>query len=446
MRQSHDTLIEHIERLEKEREHTMGIVRNQERLLQRSKAHEALLLTQTKAMQTLSLAVFGVLEVKQIYAFLCESLVYQLGWDSAYVVHLHGTQISILASFGNTEKQLGHIHDYAGVDITFTEAYGHKQALTSFYSTDQSASLALRTLFGAEDVAALPVQSGDTLYGYLVTCAKPLEQRLRGEDEMHFLASMAAQIGSAVQNSKSFHSLEAQNLKLRQIDELKDSFLSITSHQLRTPLSIVKWILSILQTDPLLTDHERQQELVDQAYESNERLIHVVNDLLNVSRIQDGRLPYTPQPTDLAIMLGDLVESIKRMCANRHITLVHELATDIPNLQVDPILFKEALENLLDNAVEYNQPHGTIAVRLYHRDQAAYIDIENTGFGVSEDDQKRIFQQFYRSAEAVQIQPNGNGLGLYLTRAIVREHGGDVTCVSKNGLTTFTVKLLLPTH
>jgi signal transduction histidine kinase len=419
-------------------------IRHLERELAARDSRLSRLSMQARSIQTLTLSLFGVLDATQIYALVCESLVVQLGYSSAMVFAIRSRRAAILGSSHVTQGQLGHVSDYLGQEPYVLEAYSHKNALTTLRTHDKAA-LSLRALFQTDEVIAMPILFGERLFGYLAVCLHGQAATRHANDDVEFLASLAGQLGHAVQNASSFKDLEAQNVRLRQLDELKDSFISITSHQLRTPLSIVKWILSILQTDPALASLDEQSKLVDQAYESNERLIHVVNDLLNVSRIQEGKLPYNPQPADLHGLVFELCESSRRLCEAHSLRLETELAKDLPGLELDPILFREAIQNLIDNAVDYNQAGGYVRVRLWLADSRITISVTNSGMGVSPEVRAKIFDQFYRAPEAVRAHPNGNGLGLYLARAIVEQHGGTIEMASQPGEeTTLTVALPIP--
>jgi len=438
--------------MSQESQHLLTVISEQEaeirqlkHQLARSEAMATKRELQNRTLNTLNLSLFNVLEPEQVYALVSESLVYQLSWDTGWVVTLHERRAVIVASFQATQKQIGHVQDYLGQDLTFTDAYSHRQAISTL-SSKEPAALSLRVLFQSDEVVAMPIQFGDQLYGYLIAAAHTKSGRKHTHEDVDFLATLATLVGHAVQNSRSFKSLEEQNARLRHLDELKNSFISITSHQLRTPLSIIKWVLATLQSDTTLAPHQEQVKMIGQAYETNERLIHVVNDLLNVSRIEDGRLPYNPQLTDLRSLLENLTSGMENICAQQDISLTSELAADLPALELDPILFREAVQNLLDNAVDYNQPKGIITVKASLQEDGILVSVTNSGAGIPAEELGKIFDQFYRSPQAVRTKPNGNGLGLYLTRAIVQEHGGKVLCESKEGQeTTFSILLKRPT-
>lgn len=448
--QQYEHLVHHIQELEHQQLTLERELRAAHHQADQQRKLSSRRLTQLKTIQTLNLGVFSGLQESEIYKLACQSVVHQVGWDTAFVITMSGGRGNVVASYQATEKQISHLNDYLHQNPVVMEAYTHQHSLSSLNGDDRH-SLVLRSLFQADSVVLLPILFGEHCYGYLVACDTHVhtdekEIAHTSQEDTEFLASMANLLAYAVQQSSSLLNLEEQNAKLRQLDELKDSFISITSHQLRTPLSIIKWILSILQTDKVLETHTEQLKLIGQAYETNERLIHVVNDLLNVSRIQEGKLPYNPQPADLSSFVHELLGNAERLFTSKGIELKLELSDSLPALQLDPILFKEAVQNLIDNAMDYNLPEkGWVkvasGVQEDGKEKVAFLRISNPGPGIAKDDLHKVFEQFYRSPQAISMHPNGNGLGLYLAKAIVNEHKGHLICDSSDGTTTFTITI-----
>jgi adenylate cyclase len=452
-------LVSHIQDLEvdlKKLQSELAVARSEAKAAQ-TLVHK--LRQQAKTSQTLSLGLFSMIDPKQIYELVCESLVSQIGWSGACVLTVKGKRVIIKGSFGMSQSALRHISDYLPNNPLFLEAVLHQIAISTFPSTlfqrngsdalrsdrleMEKIALTLRSVFSMDEVVAMPILFSDRLYGYLVVGAcqdSPLTQAQM--EDLDFLATVAAHVGHAVEYSHNFSSLEEQNRELRHLDEVKDSFISITSHQLRTPLSIVKWILSILQTNAEIAKYPEPKKLIDQAYESNERLIHVVNDLLNISRMTDGKLPYSPQPTELKQILDDIKMRATASCQNKGLTFTMTLPDTSFVLNLDQIIFREAIQDLVDNAIDYNRENGYVKVEVSDDANNVYIKVINSGIGIKDEELNKLFEQFYRSPDAQRIQPSGNGLGLFLSRAIIRQHGGDISIESIYGQeTTFTVRL-----
>lgn len=401
-------------------------------------------LTQLKTLQTLSLGVFSALSDRDVYALTCQVVVEQLGWDFAVAISFAGGREVILASHHLNEKQTAHLRDHLATSPVLTNAYAQRLSVVTHKSNDPQ-TLALRALFQADEVVACPIQHGGHVYAYLVA-GETNENSRHADDELDFFAAVATLAAYAVQQASNLHNLEEQNVKLRQLDEMKNSFISITSHQLRTPLSIIKWTLSILQSDEAIKKLAEQAKMIDQAYETNERLIHVVNDLLNVSRIQEGRLPYNPQPAKLNDFIQEVTGNAESLIRSKGINLELKLATELPDLSLDPILFKEVLQNMLDNATDYNlSEKGWVRIETALEGENVSIVMTNSGQPIPPEERERIFQQFYRSPQAVSQRPNGNGLGLYLARAIVEQHGGALVLLQSEAAGT-SFKITLPAH
>ncbi|MEI6477908.1 MAG: HAMP domain-containing sensor histidine kinase [bacterium] len=234
---------------------------------------------------------------------------------------------------------------------------------------------------------------------------------------------------------------EAQeNKRLRELDEMKSTFVSTASHQLRTPLSVIKWVLSVLESDTEIKKNPSSSQMVSQASQGVDRIVDVVNDLLNLTRIKDGRLPFNAEPTEPSVLLEQSAKEREALAASREIAYSFKIEPNMPKCQLDPILVKEAMRNLLNNAFDYSGEKGKVSVTAAVKDDDLTIVVTNTGPGILKEEHEKIFEPFFRSPKALQLHPDGSGLGLYLTKAIVTEHGGTVSFTSEpDKETVFTV-------
>jgi signal transduction histidine kinase len=235
-----------------------------------------------------------------------------------------------------------------------------------------------------------------------------------------------------------------QNEKLIKSDTMKTEFLSIASHQLRTPLSVIKWSMSLL-LKPEQKLSKDQQELMTQAKASAETVIKLVGNLLNLSRIEQGRLAYHPVLTDVAPIIQTIVKEVQIMAKVKNVIVSAELPSEKVELIVDPLLFKEVIQNLVDNAIAYNRQNGTVRVIARDKDKNWYFDVADTGMGIMPEDLKNLFTKFYRGMNARSVRPDGSGLGLYFIQKIADLHGGKIKVESEpNQGTIFTV--VIPKH
>lgn len=237
-----------------------------------------------------------------------------------------------------------------------------------------------------------------------------------------------------------FKQVMLQNEELIRNDSLKTEFLSIASHQLRTPLSVIKWSLSLFlkQSDAKLDD--KQKEMLNQAKLSADTVIKLVSNLLNLSRIEQGRLHYHPQEADLVPLLQEIVKQSETQAAAKKVRVILDNKEKSIKVTVDPLLFKEVIQNLVDNAIAYNRPDGTVTLTTREKGGQWVIDVADTGYGIPPEDMKNLFTKFYRGTNARTIRPDGSGLGLYFIKKIVTRHGGKIGVESElNKGTMFSI-------
>ncbi len=226
--------------------------------------------------------------------------------------------------------------------------------------------------------------------------------------------------------------------RLALADEIKSEFISIASHQLRTPLSALGWSLDFLlkgKAGSLTTD---QLELLNAMKQSSQGMNKLVNDLLNVSRIEMGRIRLSPTEFSLIKLIREIIEEYRYFAKASNISLNLNVKEDIPSVFCDRDYIKQALTNILDNAIKYTEDKGRVDISISREDSKVLVEVKDTGVGIPKEDQKRIFQKFFRSKNIMRTQTAGSGLGLYITRAIIKESGGKIGFISKEGVgTTF---------
>lgn len=229
----------------------------------------------------------------------------------------------------------------------------------------------------------------------------------------------------------------------REIDRQKTEFVSVASHQLRTPLTSIKWFLEMMIDGDLGKLSEEQIETLKQIFESNERMIDLVNKLLNVSRIESGRVRVEPKPTNL----NDLADSIKieltPLVAGKKLKFEVRLPT-LPVINIDPKLIREVMMNFLSNAIKYTPENGSVILNAEVGQFDITFCIKDTGMGIPLDQQVKVFHKFFRADNAVAKETEGTGMGLYVAKSIIELSGGRVWFESKQDKgTTFYFTLPL---
>ncbi|MEI6478364.1 MAG: HAMP domain-containing sensor histidine kinase [bacterium] len=230
----------------------------------------------------------------------------------------------------------------------------------------------------------------------------------------------------------------------REVEELKHVFVATASHQLRTPLSTIKWLLAMLQSDPEILELPAKLKMVNQAYQTLERAIDTVNDLVNLARIEDGKLPVTYQEASLTDIIKKATEWTKTVAESRGLGVISHVSETLPVFSFDPLLIAEVIENMVNNALDYSLTGNDITLRAWSDAEQVYVSVTDVGIGVQPDDHSNIFMPFYRAENARNAHPDGSGLGLYLSKYIALEHNGNLTFESSpSGVTTFTLRLPL---
>jgi signal transduction histidine kinase len=231
-----------------------------------------------------------------------------------------------------------------------------------------------------------------------------------------------------------------------EIDQAKSEFVSLASHQLRTPLGITKWYLEVLQKHNYINSAPKTiRDYFNQLIKSNERVLSLVSELLSVSRIEEGRVKNDPKPINIGEKVYDIVSEIQPLAQNKNIELRTELKqAKMPDMFIDPLRFHEVIENLLTNAIEYTPSSGKVYVIIDKSDDAVLISVKDTGVGISKEDQNKLFTKFFRSQNATERNPEGSGLGLYVAKSYVEGWGGKISVESRKGKgTTFLISLPL---
>ena len=222
----------------------------------------------------------------------------------------------------------------------------------------------------------------------------------------------------------------------RELEHIKDEFISIAAHQLRTPLGSMRWIIEML-----LTYRETPQKVRDKLElinNSNKRMITLVNDLLNVSRIDQGKVQNEPQLTDIREVIKATALELEAEALEKKVVIDFRLDNNIPKIMIDPKRFGDVVQNLLSNAIKYNIVGGKAVIAAMPTANYIRISVSDEGMGIPKEDQERVFSKFYRAENAAKSNTSGSGLGLFLVKSYVEDWGGAVRFLSVEGKgTTF---------
>ncbi len=305
------------------------------------------------------------------------------------------------------------------------------------------------------DIAILVRLATTTQYeieglGYMMLGAKKSGNPFNRQD-IKVIEIIANELVIAIQNALRFEEIEKFNItlqekvddatrklrhtneKLKAMDETKDEFISMASHQLRTPLTSVKGYLSMVLEGDAGQVTEMQSKLLNQAFISSQRMVYLIADLLNVSRLRTGKFVIETKPTNLAEAVEGEVEQLKEVAASRDLTLTYEKPENFPVLELDETKIRQVVMNFTDNAIYYTPSGGHIKVELKDTGKTVEFTVTDNGIGVPKHEQPHLFSKFYRAVNAKKARPDGTGLGLFMAKKVVVAQGGAIIFKSQEG-------------
>lgn len=219
--------------------------------------------------------------------------------------------------------------------------------------------------------------------------------------------------------------LRASNRQLQKLDEAKNEFISMASHQLRTPLTSIKGYLDMLLQGDMGKLAPTQRAVLREAFSSSERMVQLINDFLNVSRLQTGKFTINRQLVNLGDIIKEEVTLLRVVAEQRGIRLVTKIDRSVVvNIDADKV--RQVVMNMIDNAIYYSKPKMTVTVTLKKTGEDVEFVVKDHGIGVPEAEQSGLFSKFFRGSNARKRRPDGTGVGLFLAKKVVLEHDGEM--------------------
>jgi signal transduction histidine kinase len=210
------------------------------------------------------------------------------------------------------------------------------------------------------------------------------------------------------------------------LNRMKSEFVSVASHQLRTPLSAIRWETELLLTKFKKGLNKKQLENVNSICLLNQKMIRLVNDLLDVARIDQNRLIIRKKSFDFLKVVEDTLKELAPLVQKRNIEIKWNVKKNLPLAFGDPDKIKLVIENLINNSVKYTTSNGKVEIKIFKKDNFLMFEIKDNGVGIPEDQHKRVFEKFFRSDNAVKYQTEGTGLGLYIAKNIIEQLDGKI--------------------
>jgi signal transduction histidine kinase len=284
---------------------------------------------------------------------------------------------------------------------------------------------------GIASVISVPVGPIGRPYGVLtVHIGKEVEGEMIDEG---FYKTIGGLVSIAIRNGKLMKNIEESKLRLsesnhriQELDRLKDEFVTLASHELRTPMSAIRGSLSTILEGYTGDISKDARDFLTAAYNENERLLRLVNNLLNISRIEAGRFTFTVAPVRIPQVVNNVINTLSIAAKEKHIGLTYEGDADVPPVAADEDKVQEVLINIIGNAINYTH-QGAVTVKTYRDDEMVVTSITDTGSGIAPQDQLRLFKKFSQIGGKDYSRPvGGTGLGLYISKIIIENLEGSI--------------------
>lgn len=345
------------------------------------------------------------------------------------------------------------IRDQAGsddIDMLGKLFTGSTQGNVIFVDEYDESPSAIAKLRDFDIAVVVRLRTNKQTLGYATLGYKESGDIYRDRDK-RLLGIAADEIAISLQNAMQFEEIKAFNItlqervdeatlklrasnnELRKLDETKDEFLSMASHQLRTPLTSIKGYISMVLDGDVGEVNDQQKKLLTEAFVSSERMVRLIGDFLNVSRLQTGKFVIERKDVDLANLVQDEIDSIVSLAKTRQITLSYTAPSNLPAMQVDEDKIRQVVMNFIDNAIYYSRSPSAIVIKLFIKDRHVVFEVHDHGIGVPKAALDQLFTKFFRAENARRQRPDGTGVGLYLAKRVIDEHGGELIVESTEG-------------
>ncbi len=244
------------------------------------------------------------------------------------------------------------------------------------------------------------------------------------EPEQH-LRTFLSRIVDSQGNLIGFLKIIRDRTREKFILKSKSEFISIAAHQLRTPLTAISWAF-----ETLMNNFEKKEnlEIIKSGYQSTQQALKTINDLLEISKIEEGKFGYNFEETEINDFVQKIIDYFEPIAQQKKINLIFQPLPQKTTVKIDLQKLGIALGNLIDNAIRYNLPNGKVEVKIEKLSNQPFIQIQikDTGLGIPQEEKEKIFTKFFRGSNILSVEPNGSGLGLYITKNIIHQHGGKI--------------------
>lgn len=393
------------------------------------------------------------LNIDKIFDAFTEPFLLKLGFEKGIIILKEDEDKIVLKKcIGYTKERIEQIISHIGSNIGLRSYLAGIRGITTIHLSPEldNQEKNLCELLGLNSFILSPLASGEVTIGFIILGNETSEIKDVDTDK-EVISILANQLVAAIENTRLYEelwrsrqeletkvSLRTQELKtanenLIKVNQAKSDFVSAVAHELRTPLTSIKGYSSILLSGNLGTLQEQQVERLTRINKHSDNLARLVNNLLDISRIESGKVEMNIQKIILKDFLKDIKDIFLPQLELKKLNLQLDISPSITHIWGDRTMIERVFVNLVGNAIKFTSPEGDIKIKIEEDESFVRIAVIDTGIGISKEDALRIFDEFYRVDNAINVKEKGSGLGLSLANRIVEAHGGKIWVESQPG-------------
>lgn len=411
------------------------------------------------ALQKTSSMISTTLNENEIFQKLDNTLLKELGFEQSLILTYDTQNFFCKVATGFTEEILQFIIPNLQKD-TFLLTELEKGEIFSSINSPKQRKETISRLFNTDHFVLAPILTQNGFIGVVFVGNHSNIMRISEGDE-ELISILASQLGQSLENARLYEQAfcAKQDLEIivqnrtkqaveaseeaKRISKKKSEFISAVSHELRTPLTSIKGYAAILSSGKLGEIPTQAVERIKKINTHSDNLVKLINDLLDISRIESGKVEMNVGKCNLAQMVDEVVDLLTPQLKDKNIQCIPEIARNVPELILDSTQMERVFINIMGNAIKFTPNKGKITPKIYLQDDNVKIEISDTGLGISEEDLEKLFDEFYRVENKINQTVKGSGLGLALVKQIVEAYKGKTWITSKLNEGT-TVHILLP--
>lgn len=394
------------------------------------------------ALQKASRLVSTTLDENEIFQRLNEPLLNELGFQK-YLILISTESQGLLCrvNFGFSDEENRCIIDYLASRRIQDQL--NRDPLLSSNSSPEDIKDALKNVLHLKHFVIVPILAQTDMPGIIVA-GNQADTFSISEGDEELISILADQIGQAVRNARLFENVyrSSQMLEIKvqdrtkqltaaleqvqKISKAKSEFISAVSHELRTPLTSIKGYAALLIAGKIGELPAQVKERLEKINNHSDNLVKMINDLLDISRIESGRSEMTFQEIPVASLITNVQDLLTPQINEKKLHFVVDMANGCPAVCLDKHQIERVFINLIGNAVKFTPTQGTITVKVTHDDERISVSVSDTGIGMKQEDVEKLFTEFYRVDNSINQTVKGSGLGLVLSKKIIEAHGGKI--------------------